>query len=69
MWKETIRIKLKCPKHPRYTPRRGGLGAVKGGCDMCGAMALAQDALEQTELRLDHAEELIDDYKNRRSNS
>ena len=28
----------KCPKHPRYDPAKQGIGAIKGGCDVCWAL-------------------------------
>lgn len=28
-------LKAKCPKHPRYSPERGGREAVRGECPFC----------------------------------
>ena len=30
-----VRLELRCHKHPRYDPRKGGTSAIKGGCDQC----------------------------------
>ena len=38
MYTETVKIKLKCPKHVRYDPSRDGLGGIKGGCVECTAL-------------------------------
>lgn len=28
-------VKAKCPRHPRYSPERGGYAAIIGGCSTC----------------------------------
>jgi hypothetical protein len=28
-------VKAKCPRHPRYSPQRGGYAAIIGGCSTC----------------------------------
>jgi hypothetical protein len=30
-----LKLKLTCPRHPRYNPELHGQGAIKGGCDDC----------------------------------
>lgn len=37
MYSETVKIKLHCPKHPRYDPAKGE-GAIKGACGECLAL-------------------------------
>jgi len=37
MYKDSIRIHLTCPRHPRYSPRQS-IGAIKAGCPRCFAM-------------------------------
>ncbi len=40
-------LKLKCPKHPRYSAANDGPGAIKGGCAYCTAIyALWQQAVK-----------------------
>jgi hypothetical protein len=36
---DVVKIELRCHKHPRYDPRRGGTSAIKGGCDLCFELA------------------------------
>lgn len=33
-YKATVKVKLSCPKHPRFNPARGR-GAVVGACKHC----------------------------------
>ena len=28
-------VRVKCPLHPRYSPEREGVGAIRGGCRYC----------------------------------
>ena len=28
-------VRVKCPRHPRYSPEREGAGAIRGGCRCC----------------------------------
>lgn len=37
MYTDTIKIKLKCPKHPRFNPLQGE-GSIKGNCGECVAL-------------------------------
>jgi hypothetical protein len=37
MYHETVKIKLRCPKHPRYNPTQGE-GAIRGACGECLAL-------------------------------
>lgn len=46
MFHERLVIKLKCPKHPRYSPRRDGEGGIKGGCLGCSCLWSALTLME-----------------------
>ena len=30
-----LKLKLTCPRHPKYNPELHGQGAIKGGCENC----------------------------------
>ncbi len=63
MWKETIKIKLKCPKHPRFNPRRGGRSSIKAGCGFCQQIAGTQEKLDSFGAELDKVEQNIDEFE------
>ncbi len=31
----SVRFRAKCARHPKYSPMRDGLAAIKGGCPKC----------------------------------
>lgn len=37
MYNETVKLKLKCPKHVRFNPTQGE-GAIRGNCGECLAL-------------------------------
>lgn len=52
-----LRLKGKCPLHPRYNPELGQ-GAIRGNCQHCLALyavTLARDQLHNAAVRLEEA--------------
>lgn len=39
----SVRWRGKCAKHPGFDPRIDGRGAIRGGCERCGALADIDD--------------------------
>jgi hypothetical protein len=35
MYQETIKVKSRCQKHPRYNPEKEGEASIRGGCWQC----------------------------------
>src|SRR5579883_2214502 len=46
-YKAIVRVKAKCPKHPRYNPEKQGPGGVKGGCPLCADLSLLHKSVMQ----------------------
>ena len=51
MLKQTVKISLKCPKHPRYNPEVKQQG-FHAGCDMCASLWRVYLAAKDLEVRL-----------------
>ncbi len=39
----SVKWRGKCSKHPGYDPADGGIGAIKGNCEKCNALAEIYD--------------------------
>ena len=57
-----MKLKGKCPKHPRFNPELGR-GAIRGGCRECLALYQVVAARDQVVAALRQLEELAEPYK------
>jgi len=56
-----LRLKGKCPNHPRYNPELGQ-GAIRGGCQYCQALYAVTQARDQLHAAAARLEELALPY-------
>lgn len=56
-----LRLKGKCPHHPRYNPEHGP-GAIRGGCQYCQALYAVTQARDLLHIAAEHLEEVARPY-------
>ena len=56
-----LRLRGKCPQHPRYNPELGP-GAIRGGCAHCQALYAVTQARDQLHNAAARLEELAQPY-------
>jgi hypothetical protein len=57
-----VKLKGKCPKHPRFNPEIGQ-GAIRGGCRECLALYQVVAARDQAAAALRQFEEVAEPYR------
>ena len=57
-----LKLKGKCPKHPRFNPELGR-GAIRGGCPECMALCQVVAARDRAAAALREFEELSTPYR------
>lgn len=61
MYRDVIRISIKCPKHTGFSPVRDGRGAVRGACPHCSALCDLAEAVGMFRRQLREASERVTD--------
>jgi hypothetical protein len=57
-----MKVKGKCPKHPRFNPEMGE-GAIRGGCPDCSALYQVVEARDRATRALREFEDLATPYR------
>lgn len=57
MYKATVKVHVRCPKHRLYNPEKQGEGAIKGGCTECNTVLQIQRRVLEIRQLVKHLEE------------